>query len=346
MKLLVRPFAKTDESFNGYINRLALVNSASLNNFIYHIGLTSTQFLSSSTKVRAKIAKEVSVLTGYGDITCLFDIRDWGNDFKHLFDYKTQKCCLACLADVQYIRAIWDFKYYTLCHIHKIPLVSKCSFCETRLTASAVLAGFCKVCSENLSINEYVSVFNDQISSYIATKFKFVDSSEQKTCIQDIAEFMRQLRPFFNLSVNGDLRKIELSRHMDIESFVTRSDDAYELKKNHHKSAEKLTDLIVERVSDKSLAQRFNNFRYVIKSPSKYEFSKVIKKTITDNLKEQTDHYITLSLIAQLWEIDLKRLKAATDKVAPSLVSAKKGIRCSDFARHSEKILTLVNSNK
>lgn len=142
-KFLVRPKPFFDESFLGYISRLAEYNSY----------LTAYLVINHITKKMQKSryawrmildnpyesASELADLTGNDVSDFLPKIQSVVNKNHYIFfnssvwsyainSYFPQYCPM-CLKEKHYYRAIWDLIVYTACPIHKCLLINKCMQC-------------------------------------------------------------------------------------------------------------------------------------------------------------------------------------------------------------------------
>jgi hypothetical protein len=148
----VRPTLVEGESFVGFILRVAEVNS-----YTSAARVLSKSGLGHVARRRKVTAQEgetfdlslLSKLTGVGTdrldsiIFKAFEPAAGKRPVIRIFDSVVpeylvrtdrQKVCVRCLAQVKYVRRVWEYALVTACPIHKVMLIDECPNCKRRLS--------------------------------------------------------------------------------------------------------------------------------------------------------------------------------------------------------------------
>lgn len=139
MLLLNRPNPKIDESWRGYILRLAEVNHLDKPRAILRLFQTNSETIRS----RYPHWKPIAECTGkteeqLGSIF-LFELdtpfyRFMGHKIKkEFFRFDSPAVCTECVKEKGYLHARWDVEYMNACHIHRKKLLTHCPACKRKL---------------------------------------------------------------------------------------------------------------------------------------------------------------------------------------------------------------------
>lgn len=148
--LIIKKAPMGDESFIGYVLRLAELNSydtpswivqlAGIGNFL-RIGLSYNLNTESGLSRLAQLAgTDVSALTrllylpiGLKRKQVQFYLVFNAAIFPYVIRRRTPKICPGCLQDSSYTRKVWDLAPVTACPIHKCLLMDACPNCQSRI---------------------------------------------------------------------------------------------------------------------------------------------------------------------------------------------------------------------
>ncbi|MDP5133191.1 MAG: TniQ family protein [Paraglaciecola sp.] len=186
MTFLLRPKPKHDETIESYVLRLAIANGySSLGKFFKTLGLMSDLTISGegehfsslnliniyhsqiSSQRRIEIIRVISKLadTPFAEVfdICLARSADsFSNNTSALFrkgvmvpteqllPLPSVKVCPACLKEAAYVRQLWHFKSYTICHNHRVTLRNTCQ-CGALIDIYSDLKTRCQTCEASFS---------------------------------------------------------------------------------------------------------------------------------------------------------------------------------------------------
>ena len=338
-----------DESLNGYVFRLAMANRLTESDFANLIGYTAVQLKSPNQKARNEIVNGLISLTGFSEISELFDKRCRSAVYKHLFEYKTQKFCSQCIRENAYIRALWDFKNYVTCHIHTTSLKNICEECGAMFTASCAIAQKCISCDSPLLVTSPQVGFPDSISQFIADVVSEVEVplNEKLACIQYKIEV---LEPFIRLQLGGGYKTANDIRKSDLQQFINIQAEAHRLMSDEERSVELLSTQLAKQIAATTetggLSPVVNRYRTVINDAVKHPFSNVLRRSIISNAGNASEHWLSLDLISKLWQVDEDRVLWALDQINPTIRQGKRRIKCTVFARYVGEVLSLIGAER
>ena len=152
-RLLIRPKANPEESFQSYLIRLSKANGYKYSAFSSGITTNSKPHRSFKPEDRDDIRALVSNIADC-DVSNLVDVWECGFYTKHLFDYSRIKVCPKCYESKQFLPAYWWLKNYLVCDEHKLLLIDSCSACNTRYTEESFVQGHCLECGLEIEHNE------------------------------------------------------------------------------------------------------------------------------------------------------------------------------------------------
>lgn len=334
-RLLSRIKPKINESFSGFTSRLAKSNYITPNDLLLFTN-EKLSFATSNVKERKSLANLLVKLTGFYEIESLFDVRIIQKKYKTLFDFDVQKICLCCLEEEQYIRDIWDFRNYVICHKHHNVLLSHCSSCSQKISTMSAIIQKCEKCSQSFRSSNEEGSCKESLSNSIAQIF---DGSENS--ISEIAEVVGQIQPFLRLANEGRYEEVVNLRKNDLVAYAKIQAKASELVVNKHKSISMLASQLAPHVKTEQWLRSINGYRKVINEPEQHDFASVLKETLVGRSDEVGGASLSYELISKLWKIDLDRLSQAIIEVVPPENLIKTGrhkIRCLDFAKYQQQI--------
>lgn len=144
--LVIRARPKEDESFLGFLLRLAEINSFDTPYWMLKIlGAGSSTFRTYSAEASAKLSRRLASLSKLRmkDLDHLYNNPVRGKYLVSFFDHPVPpyllragrpRVCPKCLSQSQYCRKQWDFAVITSCPIHQIMLLEKCPGCGKPIT--------------------------------------------------------------------------------------------------------------------------------------------------------------------------------------------------------------------
>lgn len=139
--LPVKRAAQQDESGMGFLLRSATANGLSLHGLRDLAGLSSVRNIwrSDSTAFARVLGMPESelqpLLTDKGTYLGESAYHIGGQTFfrSELLRQLDPQICVACIHRTGYCKTMWDCKLYTVCHLHKKPMVSACNTCGKEL---------------------------------------------------------------------------------------------------------------------------------------------------------------------------------------------------------------------
>ena len=153
--LVLRAKPKEDESYLGFLLRLAEINSYDTLYWIHNImGVSSQMLRTCSTAASADFSLRLASLTKLNvqDLGSLFNYPIPGKYLVSFFGYPVPpfllrpdrpRVCPKCLSQSQYCRKQWDFSAITSCPIHQIMLLEECPGCGKPITWSRQSVSHC-----------------------------------------------------------------------------------------------------------------------------------------------------------------------------------------------------------
>lgn len=346
-RLLIRLHPIDDESHDGYFYRLAKSNHRNISDLL--MVLTSDKSFQGSRQHKGPISLNEKFKALSGQLSKpLFDKRSLANEYRQLFDFQNQKLCPICLEEKPYIRAIWDFKHYVQCHVHHNLLENRCFECGASYSAACAISQKCRHCHSRISFADNKDCTTDPISQYIhdVMSDRQYETSDKLETIKTQTEF---LEPYIRLLLDGDYRRAENMRKTDLRQYVQLQVKACELVPEEGRSVELLTTQLAKQIQNpqgvRGLSLVISRYASVTKEPEKHQFSNVIKRSLVSPEVEKSDHWLSIDFIAKLWQIDEGKLIKALDVVGEGLRTgkAKKRVKCSEFAKHVDQVLSVVN---
>lgn len=341
-KFLVRPFIKPDESFCGYVNRLAKDNYVNVND-MFHINGKTIRLQTSDQAERKAIKQRLFLLTGHTRIDQLFDIRSVSSSLRSLFDYRQQKVCISCLWENPYIRALWDFKNYNICHIHRTALVSHCVKCNKKLTISSALSRFCNECNLSLREHGHQNIGLDPISLELVEIIAREPSQISKQ-LEQFQQRLKNLRPYIRVANEGYYQGVDNLRMQNATEFSTLQTQSVKLAQDEDLSVEVLAKQLAVASKRKAWSSCLSDYREVFENPTKYQFSDVLKRVLTEQTTFFSEKELTLELLSKLWQIDEQQLLQVIEDICPAILVRNKRLRikCSDLAKYHLQIFERI----
>jgi TniQ len=144
--LVIRARPKEDESYLGFLLRLAEINSFDTPYWILKImGAGSSTFRTYSAEASARLSLRLASLSKLSvkDLEHLYNRPVRGKYLLSFFDHPVPpyllrpgrpRVCPKCLSQSQYCRKQWDFAAITSCPTHQIMLLEKCPGCGKPIT--------------------------------------------------------------------------------------------------------------------------------------------------------------------------------------------------------------------
>ena len=144
--LVIRARPKEDESYLGFLLRLAEINSFDTPYWILKImGAGSSTFRTYSAEASARLSLRLASLSKLSvkDLEHLYNHPVRGKYLLSFFDHPVPpyllrpgrpRVCTKCLSQSQYCRKQWDFAAITSCPTHQIMLLEKCPGCGKPIT--------------------------------------------------------------------------------------------------------------------------------------------------------------------------------------------------------------------
>lgn len=181
-KLPVTRPAMPGESGMSLLLRTATANGLSLHALREQAGISAVRPLAASDAVRIAPALGMRVtdleqmLISKGRHQDGRALRYQGHVFVRTGFLRTRKpqVCPICIHRNDYCNAVWDSAFYTVCHIHNVPLIDQCSVCSSSLTWYRPAIDVCR-CHAYLKIPKHADNFeNDKssrLSAWIASRF-------------------------------------------------------------------------------------------------------------------------------------------------------------------------------
>jgi hypothetical protein len=154
--------------------------------------------------------------------------------------------CPECISEMKalevdpYFKLIWHLKSLTFCHLHRTPLVHRCTFCGCDQVAYRKTAdlGTCQKCGISLGIRKNLLKHTDIANSWEAAGFDLIElvndfvrmedgelpANGPFQSILDIHEYYEEIgnQNYFNSIISNDLLMCLLYRHKPISLLVAR----------------------------------------------------------------------------------------------------------------------------
>ena len=334
-RLLSRIKPRANESFSGFTLRLAKSNYITPNDLLLFTN-EKLSFATSNSTERKSLTNLLVKLAGFNEIEKLFDVRAVKQKYKTLFDFDVQKICLSCLKEEPYIKDIWDFRNYVVCHKHHDVLLSHCSNCSHKISTMSALNKKCEKCGHSFTFSNERESCKESLSTFIANKFDRSESS-----ISHIAREVRQIQPYLRLVNEGRYDEVVSLRKNDLVSFARLQAKAAELVVNRDRSVSMLARQLAPQVNTENWSRSLNGFRDVINDSEKHSFAPVLREALIERASDVGEASLSFELISKLWQINLEKLTNAITQVVPPAKLIKTGrpqIKCSDFAKYQELI--------
>lgn len=138
----VKPYA--DESFVGYMGRLANANA------LPHAYFQSQFFLLSEND-QVEFLSKVNAPGGWTET--VVELRSPRSNRDPIY-YRTPKHCPQCLLDNGYWKQSWMYKLYNVCAVHGVRLVDRCPHCKVVHNFSAFSQKNCDHCGNDYLVQE------------------------------------------------------------------------------------------------------------------------------------------------------------------------------------------------
>lgn len=144
-----------DESLEGFLSRLALVNYRDVN----ELGLGTLTSKSTEEEIEEYLNK-ISVLSEQIITDDFLNTHKWLLSGLTLPGWKSSlftRFCSTCLEEKPYHRANWSLTHYSYCYKHLAYMIEYCSICQNKITVKDVVKGKCALCNnilKNIPISE------------------------------------------------------------------------------------------------------------------------------------------------------------------------------------------------
>ena len=144
--LVVRARPKNDESYLGFLLRLAEINFYDTPRWIVELANLRPSFLCMCTRAgRTTVNLRLAALTKvkikdldalvYHSVAGEYVVKVFGHNVEsYLLGIHRPKVCAKCLSQSNYCRKQWEFSAVTSCPVHNSMLLEKCPVCKKQLT--------------------------------------------------------------------------------------------------------------------------------------------------------------------------------------------------------------------
>ncbi len=332
---LIRPKPYDDESHDGFLHRVASENHCTFQDAL-HVIFSEP----GSCKTGKEGGDEAFDPIAFEFGKKLFNKHVWKKDFPKLFDLLTQKFCVKCLKERHYVRAIWDFRQYTSCHLHGVALINRCDNCHGSIDTASVINKHCRKCQSLLMDVTIEKSGNTRFAHEVNEVFNSTDKSMQEK-LTILNSRIEQLHPYLRLVSDGSIKSLNDIRKADLARFSELQDVALALMDEPQVGSERLAKQISEKFFNSHPSVVFNPYREVINDSTAFQFAGVMKASLTSGHFEDAQNFISIDMISRLWQVDIDELTQAIDTVLPEIRQGQKRIKLGDFANNADSILKL-----
>ena len=159
--LLVTPKPLMDESFYGYLYRLAHAN-----------GLAGLEVVAMHRSCMAAGQKEwVKIHSSLSWLLSVEELLHPATEAIKAWSPQHRKCCSQCLEESQHWRDLWDLTLVTCCPVHKNSLHDHCSVCGAQFKPGVMATFECTECGTSLSFGAR-SIRADPMALWVTCEFE------------------------------------------------------------------------------------------------------------------------------------------------------------------------------
>lgn len=317
--LLIRPKPIADESFIGYLFRLANANGLTYESLSLLVRSRAAPIKSYSIDDRHTIKRLFVQLTGHSNVVTLFDPWEFYLGYKKLFDYQRIKFCPYCFAESNFYRAEWHSRYKFSCEKHKRYLIDVCSSCSKEVVANSIISGSCISCGTRLeqmhSLAEKPMHFN--ILEVIASETsRGINMVKHKS-------FATGLEPFMYLADPLHFERWNKKRDASIYMLAALISESLNLLFNIDDAKAVMMRLCCNGMG--LLVISNGKFSRFLRSNDCLEIKNVFKSVVDDYAAKYKDETIRLHFVSLLYNIDLNLILDEIDGSNIQLVRKQGG---------------------
>jgi hypothetical protein len=183
--LLVRVRPLKNESLQSYCMKLAQSNGYHFSAFCTQIGKESKRYKSTKIDDRKEIVQLITDISGYEEVGDVVDFQACYKTHKSFVDYARIKICPKCIKNHD-LPLYWSLKTYIVCVDHQIPMIDKCSSCNSNITEESLIKSCCIECltplnemsSDKVKIDHYSEMCHTAFSTFQGDTLAFTNTIE------------------------------------------------------------------------------------------------------------------------------------------------------------------------